>query len=493
MGSELVGGGGEVLTDGGLGYSSEFAVFSRPISNVGTLDVSYTKYRPTNNYANSDSPIDFRLPSAGMLYTDFMRSKLHVKCKIVQGNGEDLPSPTPKFTGDSTVPLWSPQASCENGMMPSLHDDPDPPQPPPSIPEPAFIAPVNLILSSMFSMCEVTMNGKLISNANPGIQFINYFNTLLRYGSDAKQSQLQASGWYKDESPYMDSVDWITGPNSGLKARGALFARSAEVCLEGSLWAPCLQLNKFLLNGIETKIRFTQASNPFRLISGNSDNPDYRLVITDIYLLICHVTPAASVLLAHQQTLANDDTLAHYSFMNQEIRTYNIAKGSWIFEQDDAFLGTIPNRVVLALVDSESLNGSYVKNPFSLQHRDANWIQVTVNGQDCAMSPLVPNFQANQYTTEYLSLFRAFHTEGADRGIALNLKEFLSGFTLFAFDLQPQSGQSNDGFMPFRVRGNVRLQIRFAKEVPVMTTLIAMIDYPSHSSVDKSRNIIKSS
>lgn len=486
------GGGGEILTDGGMGYSSEFALFTRPISNVGTSEVNLLKYRPTNDITNSESPIEFRVPSSGTLYTDFRRSKLHVRCKIVQGSGAALPSPSPKFR-DTTVPLWSPPKSPDSGISHGGMDDPEPEPEPPTIPEAAFVAPVNLLLSSMFSQCEVMMNGKLISNANPGIQYINYFNTLLGYGTDAKRSQLQASGYYKDESPYLDSVDWITGPNSGLKARGELFARSAEVDLEGPLWVPCLQLDKFLINGIETKIKFQPSSTAFKLISGNSENPDYKLVITDIYLLICHVNPSPAVLIAHQEALKGENILAHYSFINQEIRTFSIAKASYMFELDDAFQGNVPNRLLLALLDSESMNGSLVRNPYCLQNRDVSYIQVTVNGQDCAVSPMTPNFAGNQFTGEYLSLFRANHTEGSDRGVDINLKEYSNGYTMFAIDLQPQSGQASDGFFPLRVRGNVRLQLRFAKAIPVATTLIAMIDFPGYFSVDQSRNIIKSS
>ena len=57
-------------------------------------------------------------------------------------------------------------------------------------------------------------------------------------------------------------------------------------------------------------------------------------------------------------------------------------------------------------------------------------------------------------------------------------------------NIQPQTYEAGD-FWPLVQKGNVRLQIRFGKELPEAVTLLVLAKFPSYFSVDQSRNTIK--
>ena len=93
-------------------------------------------------------------------------------------------------------------------------------------------ASVNLLLHSMFSQLDISLNGTLISNATNTYPYRALLETLLTYGEDAKQSQLTCQLFYKDEAGRMDSVlvnnQGGKRPNTGLQSRRSITKESKE-------------------------------------------------------------------------------------------------------------------------------------------------------------------------------------------------------------------------------------------------------------------------
>ena len=72
----------------------------------------------------------------------------------------------------------------------------------------------------MFSQCEVSLNEILVSPASANCAYSAYFETILNYGKESKESQLTASMFHKDtagpmEAPYPRADD--ADANLGLK------------------------------------------------------------------------------------------------------------------------------------------------------------------------------------------------------------------------------------------------------------------------------------
>jgi len=462
------GSGGQVLANGSIGYSSDYAIFTKPISNVGTADVKYIKYRPVNDFTNGEAPIEFRIPSSGNLYSDFKRSKLYVRGRIVKGNGDPLPA-------------WGKKKKKKEDGTETTEMD---------VPAEAMVGPANLFMHSLFQQVDVLMNGKLVSNANPAYPYMAYLKTLTEYSSEAKNTQLRSQLWAKDTCESIDDITYPLGENEGLKQRADLFRESREVDMVGPLHSPVLNLDRFVLNGVETRIVLHQTGSPFRFISANTQ-PSYKFEIKDIYYMVCHVVPSPPVLVAHQESLKVPGALAHFSYMNREMRQFTIAQGSYVMEVDDAFLGMVPSNMIMALVESEAYNGSFRTNPYNLKHKNLNYLQVTVNGQEVPAGTYTPSFENGHYIQEYMSLFKTLHMEDEDRGCDITPKDYGNGYTMYAIDLQPQTAEAQEGFWPLRQKGNVRIHMRFARALDKACSLIVQASYPSFFSLDHSRNVIR--
>lgn len=447
----------QILQDGGMGYSSDLALFTLPTSNVGTESIKYVKYRASNDINNGDGTVEFRIPASGMAYTDLRRTRLYVKCKIVQKDG----SPLPDYLDHADI-----------------------------IPDEARCGPSNLLLHSMWKQVEIYVNGKLITNSNSDYQYKAYMKTLLGYSAGAKTSQLQNQLFYKDTAFYVDDSDNFSGGNAGLVERSQMFKNSREVEMVGPILEACMQLDRYLLNSTEIKIRLYPTSNAFRLMSPVSD-PSFKLILTDVYLNACHVTPAPSVVLAHQEALKEPGALAHYAYMNEEIRAYSIPKGSYQIELDDMWTGMIPSTLTLAMVSAASYSGQYHLSPYNFKNYDTNFVSCTINGTEAPIGFYNANFKDDQYSDLYQSLFQGKHIEDMNVGIDISRSEYPAGYTIMMFDLQPQCADAQEGFWPLKQSGNLRLSLRFQKELPETVTLLAMATYPSLFSMDQSRNVVK--
>ena len=101
---------------------SELDLFSVPPTQTSILKGQWVQYNPLTNIVDSDS-IEFNITGSTEHYLDLAHTLLNVKAKVVNENGTDL--------GDD-VP----------------------------------VGPVNLMLHSLFSEVDVTLNDKLISSSS---------------------------------------------------------------------------------------------------------------------------------------------------------------------------------------------------------------------------------------------------------------------------------------------------------------------------------------
>ena len=85
---------------------------------------------------------------------------------------------------------------------------------------------------------------------------------------------------------------------------------------------------------------------------------------------------------------------------------------------DNAFLGEISKGIAICMMDNNSFNGNYKKNPFNFQHYNPTQIGISVNGEEVPFNPFNHNFDDKLFVAAYNTLFsgtRKFH--GNSRGI----------------------------------------------------------------------------
>ncbi|KAI0214472.1 hypothetical protein LSAT2_000437 [Lamellibrachia satsuma] len=393
---------------------------------------------------DSGGPIEFLIPGSGDDYLDLANTMLHVQVKVTRANGDDL-------------------------------DLADP------------VGPVNNWLHSLFSQVDVYLNGTLVTPSTNTYAYRAYIETLLSYGTDAKVTQLTGQLWHKDTATHMDAVEIVDGAaaNAGFVARRENIVRSRVVDMMGRLHVDLFLQDKFLINGVDVKIRLVRSKAAFALMAGGP-NPDYRINIVNATLFAKKATLNPTVQMAHIKAL--EKSTVKYPMRSVDCKVYSIPAGARSHTHENLFLGTLPKRLVLCCIDNDAYNGAYDKNPFHAKNNTISFHAVYVDGRQIPSKPFQPNFADDLFVRSYMSLFTSTGKIWQDEGNGLTRSDFRHGYTFFGFDLTPD--QCDGPCFHLVQKGNLRIELHFRNALPTTVNVIAYAEFESVLEIDKNRNII---
>ena len=424
------------------GVKTELDLFTvPPTQNI--VDSHVVEHQP-KAFLDSGGPIEFLIPGSGDDYLDLANTMLHVQVKVTRANGEDL-------------------------------DLADP------------VGPVNNWLHSLFSQVDVYLNGTLVTFSTNTYAYRAYIETLLSYGTDAKVTQLTIQLWHKDTASNMDAVEIVDGvaANAGFVARRANIVRSRVVDMMGRLQVDMFLQNKFLINGVDVKIRLVRSKAAFAHMAGGP-NPDYRITIVNAALFAKKTTLNPTVQMAHIKAL--ERSTVKYPLRSVDCKVYSIPAGARSHTHENLFLRTLPKRLVLCCIDNDAYNSAYDKNPFHAKNNANSFHAVYVDGRHIPSKPFQPNFEDDLFVRSYMSLFTSTGKIWQDEGNGLTRSDFRYGYIFFGFDMTPD--QCDGPCFHLVQKGNLRIELHFRIALPTTVNVIAYAEFESALEIDKNRNII---
>lgn len=414
-------------------------LFSIPPTQTAVEEGQFVEIHPLASLAPG-APIEFALSGSGEDYLDLFNTFLHVRAKVTLANGENIKPDTE-------------------------------------------VAPVNYYLQSLFSQVDVSLNDTLITPSENTYPYRAYIEATLNYGEDAKNGFLSAALFFKDTAFYLDDVKG--DDNTGLKQRRQLASKSHEMDMMGRLHSDIFAQDRYMLNGVDVKIKLTPSKYNFNLMA-EDQTVGYKSVITYATLVVrkAKINPAIS--LAHEKALTK--TNAKYPFKRIVLKTLSIPTGMLSFIQDNLFLNQTPTRLVIGLVTSRAFNGSYTANPFHFNHFNLTYLNVSVDGRTVSGKPITMDYDNNQYARAFFETKLALGLVCRDAGNDINYKHFKNGFTLYAFDLSPSLIDGNQFEMG--KSGPVSVEFKFAKTTPEPLQVIIYAEQDSVLEISKTRQVL---
>ncbi|XP_053405194.1 uncharacterized protein F54H12.2-like [Mercenaria mercenaria] len=310
----------------------------------------------------------------------------------------------------------------------------------------------------------------------------------MKYGADAKDSQLQSQLYLADDADSPGETD-PSSSNNGLFERSKFTAQSKVVDMQGPIFHDLFTLNRYMLNGVDVKLKLYRNSPAFCLSSGES-SPDYKIDILDIYLLARKIRVNPAVIYGHAEMMKN--TNAKYPFTKTECRVQSIANGSTTFSWDNMFSGHKPERVVVAFNTSKAVTGDYKSNPFNFLNCDIKSICLYADGLPVGGNPLKLDFNKTTGATfmrAFSNLYNVTGTWQENFGNDLDRASFQSGSTLFAFQLEPNFAQHGE-YISLLKTGNIRLEVQFGSALSEPISCIVLSTSPGYFEVNLQRDII---
>lgn len=336
------------------------------------------------------------------------------------------------------------------------------------------VAPVNLLLSSAFSQCMISLQQQIItSSVGCNYAYKSYLDVLLSDCSGWEfLNELQCEGYYKDGGDFNSVKNSVA-----LKQNSLRLAGPKEWILQGPIRMDICEQNKLILNNISVRIKLVQSLDSFRLVANNG--VEYRLVLKDATLKLCRVRVSDEELIKNEEMLKNQ--MATYFFYRSDFRTHNLPQGAWSTTLDDLYHGEIPSRVVLAMVTAQAYSGDYARSPFKFDHFMANFLELSIDGVSVPTEALKPNFNDDNYAAAYLSLFPQ------KRKSLVTFEDYKKGYTIFLFSVH---NHITEYTAPAKRKGHVRLTIHFGRSLPEAVTLLIYAKFADEIGIDSARNIL---
>ncbi|XP_064647463.1 uncharacterized protein F54H12.2-like [Lineus longissimus] len=422
--------------------NNDLELFSLPPTLTSIEKSQHIEYLPLGSLTD-DTLIAVFVSNRGDEYIDLAKTHLYLELKVTKADGTDLE-------------------------------------------ENAKVGPVNNLLYTLFSQIDLSLNGQLVTSANNTYPYRAYIETLLSYGEQVKKSQLQAGLWFADEPGKFEKVDTTAADtNSGFKTRAQFIAKSRQLDLFGRLHLDLCHQNRYLLNGVDMKIRLNRTKNTFFLMF---DLGTEVTKITKAILLVQQVKPNPAVLTAHAKAL--NTTNARYPIRRVEVKIFSVNTGTQTITRDNVFLGQVPRRVIVFMTENAAQVGAKNNNPFNLKHNDLNFISIEADSRTYPAQPLTPAFGTkNNYIKSYMTMFSETGNIHDDNGNDITCESYRKGYTLWVFDLSPDREDGNH--VNLVKEGNLCLDLKFAEALTETMSVFVYAEFDNVIEIDRARNIIK--
>jgi hypothetical protein len=223
--------------------------------------------------------------------------------------------------------------------------------------------------------------------------------------------------------------------------------------------------------------RLTKGRREFYLMAKYADSK-VTFKILDARLLVRHIEPNDTILVAHNTTLSAGG-LAKYHLSRIEVKTSTFASGSQSRSIDNAVLGTLPKRTLFTLVKNSDILASLDKNPYNFRHYSIRDFVLYVNGTQ------IPSEGLRIYTGHEITTVMGYRTHFEASGI----RHSNAGLKItHMFGLTPDHGAS-ECHNSHTKNGNIMIEAEFLKPLPDAVTCLLYMEYDNCVSIDKNRAV----
>ncbi len=231
------------------------------------------------------------------------------------------------------------------------------------------------------------------------------------------------------------------------------------------------------------KLRMIPKPSAFVLMS---DGTEFHMVITEAILSIWTLRVSPALELAHLTMVKQVNF--RFPLRYTTMKYWAIEANSTTAFIDNMYLGPLPERITIIMVDNNAMNGNIRANPYNFKHNRLTYLCLTVNGQSKPRKPFSPNFVTHQYIRSYESLFAGTGTLNGNSSIDISRREYEGGYTIWIINLAPDQSDG-DCLFPEK-HGSVRCEIKLARGIANTVNVLCLAEFNTLLEIDQYKNVI---
>ena len=140
------------------------------------------------------------------------------------------------------------------------------------------------------------------------------------------------------------------------------------------------------------------------------------------------------------------------------------------------------------MMDNDSYNGNYKKNPFNFQHYNLTQIGISVNKEEIPFKPLRLIFHDKLFVTAYSTSFSGPGKLHGNSGSIIKRENYSERYTIIVADLTPcEIGDNFD----LKAEGTLNIDLVFKSLLAATINILVYAEYGNVIEIDCNRNVIK--
>jgi hypothetical protein len=417
---------------------NETDLFTENPIDVSLMSSGMVEYHPLSSLNDRSGPITFNIKGNDVHYIDCSEMALYLRVKFVDNTNANIPA----------------HAAANR------------------------ISTANNLIHSLFQQCSVYLNETQITPTTSLYAYRSYIETVLGYGSDWKDSQALA-GLYTKDSNVSDYDD------AGFIARNKAISAGKTFDLIGKPCTDICNQLRYIIPGIDMRISFHRAANDdfYMHVEGANPQPHFKCNILEARLLVRKHTVLPMILNQHLK-LWESGYPCVYPMRQVDCKSYSLPIGTIQNTIENILNGILPDRIIIALCYSESMNGLITTSPFDFKDFGLNEITVSANGDQIYTQTFNIDVTDNRISEVYFNMFNALGLSTSNEGPNISMDEFTNGKLFFIFNLR----HINDGNCLPR-HGNVKIALKFKAALAASVNVICHADYQSTLYINNSKTV----
>lgn len=348
------------------------------------------------------------------------------------------------------------------------------------------VSVLNNAPQTLFKQVECLLNNFCVNDISTSTYpFKAYLENHFSFDKDIKTTTLKALEMYIPDTVGSESepgtVCAKTAKN-GFITRKELILNKKKVYFIMKLHIDFLQSKKYLIPGVEMKLKFIRNEDSFTLFAPTGTKA--KIKMNNLELVVRRITCDPAYTAAIEQTLTTKPCL--YPISHGKIKVWSMNSSQQSEHIPNIFRGKLPRSFIMWMIPANAFNKHINYNPFQFKHFDVSNFNVYTNCEPMHPKPITPKWDDG-------SAIDIYHWYLNNIGLQLNasngisFEEFVSNSAIFAYDRTPDL--CNSFTHHGSESGNMDISIAFKSPLSENIVIMFYGVFDEVVSIDKDRQV----